>query len=71
MQKKGNRQRGKTMLSSALSTIVYAGETTSLHLRLTQLGEILDGANHLAGVAVLVVIPGHNLHLIECRRRSW
>ena len=52
-------------MSSALSTIIYAGETTSLHLRLTQLGEILDGTNHLAGVAVLVVIPRHNLHLIS------
>ena len=31
---------------------------------LLQLGEILDGADHLAGVAVLVVIPGHDLHLI-------
>ena len=29
-----------------------------------QLGEILDGADHLAGVAVLVVVPGHDLHLI-------
>ena len=26
-----------------------------------QLSEVLDGANHLAGVAVLVVVPGHNL----------
>ena len=29
-----------------------------------QLSEVLDGANHLRGVAVLVVVPGHNLHLI-------
>ena len=29
-----------------------------------QLGEVLDGANHLAGVAVLVVVPGHDLNLI-------
>ena len=60
-KRKRKRQRGKTTLSSALSTIVYAGETTSLHLRLTQLGEILDGTDHLAGVGVLVVVPGDNL----------
>ena len=29
-----------------------------------QLSEVLDGADHLAGVAVLVVVPGHDLHLI-------
>ena len=32
--------------------------------QLLQLGEVLDGADHLAGVAVLVVVPGHDLHLI-------
>ena len=32
--------------------------------QLLQLGEVLDGADHLAGVAVLVVIPGHDLNLI-------
>ena len=26
-----------------------------------QLGEVLDGADHLGGVGVLVVVPGHNL----------
>ena len=26
-----------------------------------QLREVLDGADHLAGVGVLVVVPGHNL----------
>ena len=31
---------------------------------LFELGEVLDGADHLAGVAVLVVIPSNNLHLI-------
>ena len=29
-----------------------------------QLSEILDGADHLAGVAVLVVVPGDDLNLI-------
>ena len=29
-----------------------------------QLSEVLNGADHLAGVAVLVVVPGHDLHLI-------
>ena len=29
-----------------------------------QLSEVLDGADHLRGVAVLVVVPGHDLHLI-------
>ena len=32
--------------------------------RLGQLGEVLDGTDHLAGVGVLVVVPGHDLHLI-------
>ena len=31
--------------------------------QLLQLGEVLDGANHLAHVAVLVVVPGHDLNL--------
>ena len=31
---------------------------------LVQLSEVLDGADHLRGVAVLVVVPGHDLHLI-------
>ena len=35
-----------------------------------QLGEVLDGANHLAGVAVLVVVPGYNLHLIGGKPQS-
>jgi len=29
---------------------------------LLQLSEVLDGANHLAGVAVLVVVPSNNLY---------
>ena len=28
-----------------------------------QLGEVLDGADHLAGVGVLVVVPGDDLNL--------
>ena len=31
---------------------------------LLQFGEVLDGADHLAGVAVLIVVPGNDLHLI-------
>ena len=31
---------------------------------LVQLSEVLDGADHLRGVGVLVVVPGHDLHLI-------
>jgi len=27
---------------------------------LVQLGEVLDGADHLRGVGVLVVVPGHD-----------
>ena len=34
---------------------------------LLQFREVLDGADHLAGVAVLVVVPGHDLHLIGVR----
>ena len=36
-----------------------------------QLGEVLDGANHLAGVAVLVVVPGHDLHLVGVEAAKW
>ena len=35
-----------------------------------QLSEILDGSDHLAGVAVLVVIPGNNLNLC-CSVVKW
>src|SRR5699024_10625814 len=31
---------------------------------LAVLSEVLDGADHLRGVAVLVVVPGHDLNLI-------
>ena len=31
---------------------------------LLDLSEIFNGTNHLAGVAVLVIIPGNNLYLI-------
>ena len=31
---------------------------------LLQFREVLDGADHLAGVAVLVVVPRNNLHLV-------
>ena len=34
-----------------------------LNRGLAELSEILDGANHLAGVGVLVVVPGNNLNL--------
>ena len=37
---------------------------------LFELGEVLDGADHLAGVAVLVVIPSNNLHLIGVLYKS-
>ena len=33
-------------------------------LRSVKLCEVLDGANHLRGVGVLVVVPGNNLNLI-------
>ena len=32
-------------------------------VELAQLGEVLDGADHLAGVGVLVVVPGNDLNL--------
>ena len=32
---------------------------------LAQLGEVFDGANHLRGVGVLVIIPRNNLNLIQ------
>ena len=34
-------------------------------LSLCQFSEELDGANHLAGVAVLVVVPGNNLYFVQ------
>ena len=36
----------------------------TLPVELVQLSEVLDGADHLRGVGVLVVVPGHDLHLI-------
>ena len=36
-----------------------------------QLSEVLDGADHLAGIAVLVVVPGHDLHLIGVEAAKW
>ena len=30
---------------------------------LQQLGEVLDGTDHLRNIGVLVVVPGHNLDL--------
>ena len=47
-------------LNSQLSKVQKTLENTGLF----ELGEVLDGADHLAGVAVLIVIPSNNLHLI-------
>jgi len=33
-------------------------------LNLLKFCQVLDGANHLAGVAVLVVVPANNLYLV-------
>src|SRR5699024_7657761 len=44
-------------LAALLRSLVYPPN-------LAVLGEVLDGADHLRGVAVLVVVPGHDLHLI-------
>ena len=38
--------------------------STPAAAELVQLSEVLDGADHLRGVGVLVVVPGHDLHLI-------
>ena len=50
-----------TYLRSLAST---AKPSQSLVIPELQLSEVLDGANHLRGVRVLVVVPGHDLHLI-------
>ena len=42
----------------------FSQPSKSQEFQLAQLSEVLDGANHLRGVAVLVVVPGNNLHLI-------
>ena len=36
--------------------------------QLAQLSEVLNGSNHLAGVGVLVVVPGNNLNLVQVIR---
>ena len=36
----------------------------SVELRLAVLSEVLNGTDHLRGVGVLVVVPGHDLNLI-------
>ena len=43
------------------AVIMLPQPSQSLDSTELQLSEVLDGANHLAGVAVLVVVPGHNL----------
>ena len=43
------------------AVIMLPQPSQSLVIPELQLGEVLDGANHLGGVGVLVVVPGHNL----------
>ena len=38
---------------------------------LQQLSEVLDGADHLAGVGVLVVVPGNDLNLSHAVARIF
>ena len=45
-----------------LFEVSYEIPQTLTH-QLLQLVEVLDGADHLARVAILVVVPGHDLHL--------
>ena len=45
----------------------YAAESAKIHdlsfgRKRLQLSEVLNGSHHLAGVAVLVVVPGHDLN---------
>ena len=52
-----------------LNSTFYVPDANAKHIlhfksqinQLAQLGEVLDGANHLRGVGVLVVVPGHDL----------
>ena len=55
------RKKGKTHVQPLTRSIGILQNGT---LRSAQLREVLDGADHLAGVAVLVVVPGHDLNLI-------
>lgn len=41
-----------------------AAPVWDLVVELAQFGEVLDGADHLAGVGVFVVVPGNDLNLI-------
>ena len=69
-----HRGRGKAVLSLLqLIQPVHTGQTVSHHRNISffyaiasgrfrlQLSEVLNGADHLAGVAVLVVVPGNDL----------
>ena len=48
-----------------------AQPSQSLVIPELQLSEVLDGADHLRGVAVLVVVPGHDLHLPVHHPTKW
>ena len=54
---------GKMFIIAARTRLSAKNPQTQLN-QLVQLSEVLDGADHLRGVGVLVVVPGHNLHLI-------
>src|SRR5699024_11277764 len=58
VQRRGNKKGPPARkLAALLRSLVYPPN-------LAVLGEVLDGADHLRGVAVLVVVPGHDLNLI-------
>src|SRR5699024_6780762 len=58
VQRRGNKKGPPARkLAALLRYLVYPPN-------LAVLGEVLDGADHLRGVAVLVVVPGHDLNLI-------
>ena len=59
----GNRRNG------AVGRLGGVQRTTLTIGQLLQLGEVLDGADHLAHVAVLVVVPGHDLIWRRKRRQ--
>ena len=49
-------------LGKKMPCLKKAGHKRSLNL-FSDLCEVLDGANHLAGVGVLIVVPGNDLNL--------
>ena len=60
-----SKNNEKRCIRKLRGTIIFLCETD-----LREFSEVLDGSDHLAGVAVFVVVPGNDLYLDRCRRRA-